>query len=61
MNALYVAACQYAGLGFLLGALLITAVIVLCERRDHSLDVDELDGTPIRPYCNNPTIRKDHR
>lgn len=32
------AAFQYSGLGIILGMLLVTAVIVLCERRDHGPD-----------------------
>lgn len=31
----------YSGLGIILGMLLVTAVIVLCERRDHDLDADQ--------------------
>ena len=42
------AAFQYSGLGIILGMLLVTAVIVLCERRDHDLDADQdsLNGSP---------------
>lgn len=36
------AAFQYSGLGIILGMLLVTAVIVLCERRDHDLDADRM-------------------
>jgi hypothetical protein len=32
------AAFQYAGLGVLLGMLLVTAVVVLVERPNHDLD-----------------------
>ena len=37
------AAFQYAGLGVLLGMLLVTAVVVLVERPNHDLDADDLD------------------
>lgn len=52
------AAFQYSGLGIILGMLLVTAVIVLCERRDHDLDADDLDRRlPSRgPSCPHPTL-----
>lgn len=40
------AAFQYSGLGIILGMLLVTAVIVLCERRDHDLDADQDSHAP---------------
>ena len=57
-------AFQYAGLGIIAGMCLVTVVVALSERRDHSLDVDDLDGTPIRPRCTHPTYtsqRTDNR
>lgn len=52
------AAAQYSGLGIILGLLLVTAVVVLFEKRDHNPD---RDAAPRRRRCNHPTItRKDH-
>ena len=46
------AACNYAGLGIILGMLLVTAVVVLCERPDP----DAPDERPPRgPSCPHPT------
>lgn len=52
------AAFQYAGLGVLLGMLLVTAVVVLVERPNHDLDADDLDRRlPSRgPSCSHPHI-----
>ncbi len=38
------AAFQYSGLGIILGMLLVTAVIVLFERRDHGPDESKEDS-----------------
>lgn len=53
------AAFDYSGIAFMLAALLVTAVVVLVERRDHSIDADELDHHIRR--CTLPTLttRKD--
>ena len=52
------AAANYAGITFMLAALLATAVVVLVEHRDHSVDANELDHRIRR--CTRPTLtRKD--
>ena len=55
-------AFQYSGLGIILGMLLVTAVIVLCERRDHDLDADQLEqrlrGYQRGPHCTRPTVTR---
>lgn len=48
------AAFQYSGLGIILGMLLVTAVVVLCERPDDTFD--DADERPSRgPACPHPT------
>lgn len=52
------AAFQYAGLGIILGMMLVTAVVVLAERRDRNLDPRIVDEKIRR--CARPTLT-DHR